>query len=57
MAEAQILRAKIEQIEQMNREEANPGLEQELMELNREIAFHSKVSGNEEKFLSDLFAR
>ena len=56
LAQAQVLRAKIELIEQMRQDEANPGLEEELEELNKEIAFHSKVSGNEEKFLSDLFA-
>lgn len=57
LAQAHVLRTKIEQIEKMKESEVNPNLEEELEALNREIAFHSKVSGNEEKFLVDLFAK
>lgn len=54
LIEAQTIKEKIERIKQMNDDELNPSLQEELAELNREIAFHSKVSGNEEKFLDDL---
>lgn len=55
MAQAQVVRIKIEQIKSMDEHENNSGLQEELEELHNEITFLSKVSGNEEKFLEDLF--
>ena len=55
LAQAQVVRIKIEQIESMEQHESNLGLQDELEELHDEITFLSKVSGNEEKFLEDLF--
>lgn len=55
LAQAQVVRVKIEQIQSMDEHESNEGLQDELEELNDEITFLSKVSGNEEKFLEDLF--
>ena len=55
LAQAQVVRIKIEQIESMDQHESNSGLQDELEELHEEITFLSKVSGNEEKFLEDLF--
>lgn len=55
LAQAQVVRIKIEQIQNMDEHESNEGLQDELEELHDEITFLSKVSGNEEKFLEDLF--
>jgi hypothetical protein len=55
LAEAQGVRIKIEQIKRLDEHESNSGLMEELEELHEEITFLSKVSGNEEKFLEDLF--
>jgi hypothetical protein len=55
LAQAQVVRIKIEQIESIDQHESNSGLKDELEELHEEITFLSKVSGNEEKFLEDLF--
>ena len=55
LAQAQVVRIKIEQIESMNQHESNSGLQDELEELHEKITFLSKISGNEEKFLEDLF--
>lgn len=57
LAQAVLLKEKIERIELMKQNELSPGLDEELEALNQEITFHSKVSGNEEKFLADLFTR
>lgn len=55
LAQAQVVRVKIEQIQNMDEHKSNEGLQDELEELHEEITFLSKVSGNEEKFLEDLF--
>ena len=48
LAQAQVVRVKIEQIQSMDEHESNSGLQNELEELHNEITFLSKVSGNEE---------
>ncbi len=55
LLQAQGVRIKIEQIKSLDQHESNSGLQQELEDLHNEITFLSKVSGNEEKFLEDLF--
>lgn len=53
--QAQALKIKIEHLEKMNEETNTVWYEDELDELHKEIAFLSKVSGNEQKFLEELY--
>ena len=55
LAQAKIVRVKIEKIQSMDEYGINIALQEEINDLRDEIIFLSKVSGNENKFLEELF--
>jgi len=55
LAQAKVVRVKIEKIQSMDEYGINIALQEEINDLRDEIIFLSKVSGNENKFLEELF--
>ena len=55
LAQAKVVRVKIEKIQSMDEYGINTALQEEINDLHDEIVFLSKVSGNENKFLEELF--
>lgn len=55
LAQAKVVRVKIEKIQSMDEFGINIALQEEIKDLHDEIVFLSKVSGNENKFLEELF--
>ena len=55
LAQAKVVRVKIENIQSMDEYGINLALQEEINDLRDEIIFLSKVSGNENKFLEELF--
>jgi len=55
LAQAKVVRVKIENIQSMDEYGINIALQEEINDLRDEIIFLSKVSGNENKFLEELF--
>lgn len=55
LAQAKVVRVKIEKIQSMDEFGINIALQEEINDLRDEIIFLSKVSGNENKFLEELF--
>jgi len=55
LAQAKVVRVKIEKIQSMDEYGIKIALQEEINDLRDEIIFLSKVSGNENKFLEELF--
>ena len=55
LAQAKVVRVKIEKLQSMDEFGINIALQEEINDLHDEIVFLSKVSGNENKFLEELF--
>ena len=55
LAQAKVVRVKIEKLQSMDEFGINIALQEEFNDLHDEIVFLSKVSGNENKFLEELF--
>lgn len=55
LAQAKVVRVKIEKIQSMDEFGIDIALQEEINDLRDEIIFLSKVSGNENKFLEELF--
>ena len=57
MDQAKLLRGRLEKVNQADNGELHNTLEQEIAEIHSEIIFLSKISGNEDLFMKELFSK
>lgn len=55
LGQARVLKMRMDKIEELERDGENPNLYKEIQAIHSEILFLSKVSGNEEKFLREVY--